>query len=112
MSGVSIPTWLANPRPVLLKRNNRNSKYDPMTEEVWLLEANQHYAHVRYPDSRETTVSTWHLASLYENKLLTNELPLKKTLLRLPILILDPLPLTDNVIFSSSRSTSPSFKSS
>ena len=31
-------------------------------DEVDLLEANPHYAHVRYPDGRETTVSTRHLA--------------------------------------------------
>ena len=33
-----------------------------MVREVDLLEANSHYAHVRFPDGRETTVSSKHLA--------------------------------------------------
>ena len=40
----------------------RNSKYDPLVDEVELLEANHQYAHVRFPDGRESTVSTHHLA--------------------------------------------------
>ena len=35
---------------------------DPLVDEVELLQANPHYANVRYPDGRETTVSTKHLA--------------------------------------------------
>ena len=35
---------------------------DPLVDEVELLQANPHYAHVRYPDGRETTVATKHLA--------------------------------------------------
>ena len=31
-------------------------------DEVELLQANSHYGHVRYPDGRETTVATKHLA--------------------------------------------------
>lgn len=61
-NGVSIPTWLTTPGPVLLKRHVRNSKYDPMVDEVNLLEANPQYAHVRFPDGREDTVSIKHLA--------------------------------------------------
>ena len=34
---------------------------DPRVEEVELLQANPHYAQVRYPDGRETTVATKHL---------------------------------------------------
>jgi len=35
---------------------------DPLVNEVELLQANPHYAHVRYPDGRERTVATNHLA--------------------------------------------------
>ena len=61
-SGTSVPSWLTAPGPVLLKRNARSSKFDPLVEEVELLQANPHYAHVRYHDGRETTVSVRHLA--------------------------------------------------
>ena len=63
-SGVSIPSWLTTPAPVLLKRHVRNSKYDPLVDEVNLLEANRQYAHVQFPDGREDTVSIKHLAPL------------------------------------------------
>ena len=61
-TGASIPTWLASPGPVYIKRQVRTSKMDPLVDEVELLQANPHYAHVRYPDGRETTVATKHLA--------------------------------------------------
>ena len=61
---VSIPSWLTTPGPVLLKRHVRNSKYDPLVDEVNLLEANPQYAHVQFPDGREDTVSIKHLAPL------------------------------------------------
>ncbi|KAI5724684.1 hypothetical protein M8J77_015839 [Diaphorina citri] len=61
-NGTSLPTWLTKAGPVLMKNMNRKSKYDPLVEEVELLEANDEYAHVRLPDGRETTVSTRHLA--------------------------------------------------
>ncbi|CAG2205734.1 unnamed protein product [Mytilus edulis] len=61
-SGQSIPSWLANPGPILMKKHVRATKYDPLVEEVDLLEANPTYAHVRLPDGRETTVSVRHLA--------------------------------------------------
>ena len=61
-SGASIPTWMAGPGAVLLKRHVRSTKADPLVDEVELLQANPHYAFVRYPDGRETTVSTKHLA--------------------------------------------------
>ena len=62
-SGVSVPSWLTTPGPVLLKRQVRSSKYEPLVDEVNLLEANPQYAHVRFPDGREDTVSIKHLAS-------------------------------------------------
>lgn len=61
-AGSSIPSWLCNPGPVLLKRHVRHSKTEPLVDEVELLEANPQYAHIRYPDGRETTVSIRHLA--------------------------------------------------
>ena len=36
-------------------------KFDPLIK-VDVLQANPHYAHIRYPDGRETTVSTKYLA--------------------------------------------------
>lgn len=61
-NGCSTPSWLLTPGPVLLRRNVRNSKYEPLVDEVTLLEANPEYAFVRLQDGRETTVSTRHLA--------------------------------------------------
>ena len=61
-SGASILTWMAELGAVLLKRHVRPTKADPLVDEVELLQANPHYAFVRYPDCRETTVSTKHLA--------------------------------------------------
>ncbi|EFA07199.1 hypothetical protein TcasGA2_TC010206 [Tribolium castaneum] len=60
-NGSSIPTWLSSPDRVLMKRYNRASKYEPLIEEMQLIEAN--HAHIRLPDGRETTVSIRHLAT-------------------------------------------------
>ena len=61
-TGSSIPSWLATPGPVLLKRYVRKSKFDPLVDEVELIEANPNYAHIRFPDGREDTVALKHLA--------------------------------------------------
>jgi len=61
-TGQSIPSWLCEPGTVLLKRHVRHSKTEPLVDEVELLQANPNYAHIRYSDGRETTVSTRHLA--------------------------------------------------
>ena len=45
-----------------IKRQVRTSKMDPLVDEVELLQASPHYAHVHYPDGKETTVATKHLA--------------------------------------------------
>lgn len=66
--GNSMPAWLTKPGPVLLKKFNQKSKYDPLVDEVELLEANLEYAHVRLPDGRETTVSTRNLAPAGEKE--------------------------------------------
>ena len=54
-TGHSLPTWLLSPGPVYSKRNVRASKYDPLVDEVDLLDANPHYAHVRLRNDRETS---------------------------------------------------------
>ena len=74
-TGSSIPTWLTVLGPVYVKRNVRNSKMDPLVDQVDLLQVNPHYAHVRYPDGRETTVSTKSLAP--RGQLTTEVLPVK-----------------------------------
>ena len=61
-SGASIPTWMATPGPVLLKRCVHSSKTDPIVDKVELIQAIPHYAYAWYPDGRETTVSAKHLA--------------------------------------------------
>lgn len=60
-TGESMPSWLS-PGPVYLKRRIHTSKHDPLVDEVELLEVNPNYAHVRFPDGREDTVSLRHLA--------------------------------------------------
>ena len=62
VTGSTLPTWLLGPGKVLYKRQVRHSKNDPLVDEVELLEANTQYAHVRFPNGRESTVSTKHLA--------------------------------------------------
>ena len=54
--------WLMNPGPVLLRRQSKGSKYDPIVEKVDLLEANPEYAFIRFRDGRECTVSVRDLA--------------------------------------------------
>ena len=61
MFGRSLPSWLINPGVILIRKHNRN-KDEPFCEEVELLHANPSYAYVRFPDGRETTVSTNDLA--------------------------------------------------
>ena len=61
-TGTSLPSWLLEPGKVLLRRFVRHSKQEPLVDEVELLEANPQYAHVRFPNGRETTVSVRDLA--------------------------------------------------
>lgn len=71
--GSSIPTWLSQPGPVLMRNHNRANKYEPIVEEVELIEANPEYAYVRLPDGRETSVSLRHLAPRGEPPLPIND---------------------------------------
>ena len=61
-SGVSIPSWLAVPGKVYMKRQVKGSKYEEDVEEVDLLQINPQYAHIRTQNGMETTVSLRHLA--------------------------------------------------
>lgn len=45
-----------------MRRPQRTSKYEPIVEEVELLECNPQYAHVRLPNGKEETVSGKQLA--------------------------------------------------
>uniref|UniRef100_A0A2C9LE06 Uncharacterized protein n=1 Tax=Biomphalaria glabrata TaxID=6526 RepID=A0A2C9LE06_BIOGL len=54
-TGTSLPTWLQK-SPV------RSSKFDPLVQEVELISCNPQYAHIRFPNGREETVSLRHLA--------------------------------------------------
>ena len=61
-SGESLPSWIISKGPVYLKRHVRQSKYDPLVEEVEILDAIPKYAHIQLADGRATTVSLKHLA--------------------------------------------------
>ncbi len=61
-NGCSLPTWLTQPGSVLMRNQVRTNKYEPLVQEVELIEANPDYAHVKLADGRETTVSIRHLA--------------------------------------------------
>ena len=62
VSRSSVPIWLTTPGKVLLRRNVRSSKYEPLVDDVDLIEpTNPAYAHVQLPNGRETTVSIRHL---------------------------------------------------
>ena len=56
-----LPHWLVQPGPVLLRRFIKN-KNQPRVDTVELIEANPNFAHTRFPDGRESTVSVSDLA--------------------------------------------------
>ena len=61
---VTVPSSLAYPGTVLMKRLVSQRKYEPMVDEVEIIDANPEYAYVGLPDGRETTLSVHHLAPL------------------------------------------------
>ena len=63
-TGGSLPSWLLESDKVLIKRFVRNSKNDPLVDEVDLIQANPNYAIVKYPNGRESTVSLRHISPL------------------------------------------------
>ena len=63
-SGESLPQWLLERGPVLVKRHVRPSKYVPAVSQVELIQANPSFAKIRYPCGREDSVSLRDLAPL------------------------------------------------
>ena len=61
MLGRSLPHWLVQPGPVLLRRFIRN-KNQLRVDTVELIEANTNFAHIRFRDGRESRVSVSDLA--------------------------------------------------
>ena len=57
MCGISLPSWLTRSGNVMLRRYVRHSNNDPLVDDVELTNVNPTYAHIRYPDGRESTVS-------------------------------------------------------
>jgi hypothetical protein len=64
LTGHALPSWLLNKGHVLMKKHARSSKYDPLVEEVDLIEVNPSYAQVKTASGRELTVSLRDLAPL------------------------------------------------
>ena len=58
----SICIGLQPPGLVAIKHHVRSSKFDPLTDEMHLIEANLQNVHVQYPDGKEDTVAFKHLA--------------------------------------------------
>ena len=61
MFGTNAPIWMNEPGPVYVRKHVRD-KYDPVVEEMDLLNANPNYAVVRSPEGREVTVSARNIA--------------------------------------------------
>ena len=61
-SGHSVPSWLTTAETAYLRKRVRQSKYEPLVEEVEILHSNPEYAHVRLPSGIESTVSIRDLA--------------------------------------------------
>ena len=58
----SLPSWLTTPGPVLLRQHVRNTKYEPLVDQVDLVEANPEHALIQYPDGHKSTASLRDLA--------------------------------------------------
>ena len=54
--GTSVSSWLSSPVPVFLKRHVRTNKYNPLVDEVELIQASPTHARVRLQSGREVTV--------------------------------------------------------
>lgn len=61
-TGDSLPTWLIEKGPILLRQHARRSKYLPIVKEVELVSANPSFAKIRHPCGREDNVSLRDLA--------------------------------------------------
>ncbi|BHF76430.1 hypothetical protein SprV_0501952800 [Sparganum proliferum] len=62
VTGTTLPMRLTSPGRVLLKKSNKQSKFDSLVEEVELLQCNPQYAQIRFNNGREETVSVRLLA--------------------------------------------------
>ena len=67
-SGPILPTWLLEKGKALLRRHVRPSKYDPLVDEVEIVDTNPCYARVCLPNGREKTVSLRDLAPVPRSK--------------------------------------------
>lgn len=63
-SGHSVPSWLSSSDRAYLRKKVRESKFDPLVEEVEIVHVNPEYAHVRLPSGIESTVSARDLAPM------------------------------------------------
>ena len=63
-SGSSVPSWLLHSDKAFMKRHVRQSKYEPLVEEVDILDVNPSTSHIRTAEGREMTVSNRHLAPI------------------------------------------------
>lgn len=52
-----MPSLLIHPGNVLIHRNVRNSKYEPLVDKIDLPEADPQYAHAKLVEGYETFVS-------------------------------------------------------
>ena len=73
MLGRSLPNWLLQPGPVLLRRFVR-TKNQPLVDVVELVEANPNFAIVKFSDGRESTVSVTDLAPSPTREVEANEI--------------------------------------
>lgn len=56
----SLHSGLCNLGPVLLKHHIQVNKTNPLVEEVEFIQTNPHYAHFKYQNHKESTLSTRH----------------------------------------------------
>ena len=73
MLGRSLPNWLLQPGPVLLRRFV-GTKNQPLVDVVKLIEANPNFAIVKFSDGRESTVSVAELAPSPTHEVEANEI--------------------------------------
>ena len=59
--GINVPSWIVEPGSVFVRKHVRD-KNDPLVDEAELINANQNYAVVRYPEGRKDTVSARNIA--------------------------------------------------
>ena len=109
-NGFSLPTWLSKPGTVLLKKYVRLCKSDPLVVPVQLLEANPSFSYVKFPDGRESTVSTGDLADPGELIYSTLDTAPNTTLLSDPTTTTKELELPENP--ESAIQNSPPIQSS